>query len=641
LIRLLAAALLSLFALFAGAHPACAAAEGERVTEFASDITILRDGALEISERIEVVSEGIAIRHGIFRDFPTTYLDSAGNRRRVGFEVQSVTRDGRAEPYVVETIANGRRVRIGSDVALLPPGQHIYEIHYRTDRQIGFFEQHDELYWNVTGYWDFPIAAAEVVVHAPGPITRHDFFTGPIGSAGKNAVPTQLAADTLRVRSAPLAPEESLLVAVAFPKGAVVPPTTLQLAFDVLGDNATVLAALVGLIALFAYYLIAWLYFGRDPARGVIMPLFAPPKGFSAAALRFVDRMGFDQKTFAATLIEMAVKGYITISEESDVYTLTRTGKSEDDARLVSAERAVARHLFADGDAIELRHVNHRTIRKALGALQTTLQIEDEGTYFVTNRIWFIGGLALLALSAGAVALFSDVPEETAIILVGLTLWSAVSSTALYHMVEAWRAAFGMSQRFRHFAAAIWATLAAAAFVAPLVFGVYALREALPIVALGAIVLQGMLAVLFYQLLKAPTAAGAKIRDQIDGFQMFLETAERERLEVLHPPDVTPELFQKYLPYAIALDAENEWGAKFEAEAARAGIPPDQVNRPPTWYHGGSFQRLGTTRFASSIGNAVAGAAAASATPPGSRSAFGGGRSGGGGFGGGGRGGGW
>jgi uncharacterized membrane protein len=149
-----------------------------------------------------------------------------------------------------------------------------------------------------------------------------------------------------------------------------------------------------------------------------------------------------------------------------------------------------------------------------------------------------------------------------------------------------------------------------------------------------------VLAYVFYHLLKAPTLAGAKIRDQIDGFRMFLTTAEKDRLEILHPPHVTPDVFEKYLPYAIALDSENEWSRKFEAEAGRAGVAPSAQGYSPRWYSGSSFRRLGTTGFASSLGSAVAGATAAAASAPGRSSGSGGGGSSGGGGGGGG-GGGW
>jgi hypothetical protein len=643
LIRLFAAALSLALALLAAPSLLCAAEADERIVSFSSDITIASDGTLDVRETMIVLSAGQQIRHGIFRDIPTTYFDVLRNRRRVGFEVVEVARDGRAEPYVVENIPNGKRIRIGSEVALLPPGRHEYVVRYRTDRQIGFFDDHDELFWNATGYWPFRIDAAEAVIHAPAgvPITEHNFYTGPVGTPGKNAVVAALAADTLRFRSAPLAPEEALIVAVGFRKGAVTPPTPAERTLGFLADNATILSALAGLLALFLYYLIAWWYFGRDPARGIIVPLFAPPRGFSAAATRFVHRMGYDRKAFAAAIIEMAVKGYLAVFEHDDMYTLRRTGKSEEEAGLVPAERAVAKCLFANRKEISLVQVNHRPIGRAVAALQQALRREDEGVYFVTNRAWFFGGMAILALSAAAVALLSDVPETTAIILVWLTLWSAATSFLVYRMAEAWQGVFtAAGRRIRHFGAAVMASLGSLAFLIPLILGIGFLSTVLPFVALAALVLQGVLAVVFYQLLKAPTAAGARIRDQIEGFQMFLTTAERERLEVLHPPDVTPELFERFLPYAIALDAENEWSRKFELEAARAGLSPEQASRPPHWYSGNAFSRLGATGFASSIGGAVASATAASATAPGRTSGLRGGGSSGG-WGGGGRGGGW
>src|SRR5258707_1359489 len=72
---------------------------------------------------------------------------------------------------------------------------------------------------------------------------------------------------------------------------------------------------------------------------------------------------------------------------------------------------------------------------------------------------------------------------------------------------------------------------------------------------------------------------------------MYLTAVETPRQEVLHPPQVTPEVFEKFLPYAIALDAENAWSRKFEAEAARAGEAPGQKSYTPPWYSGSSFDR--------------------------------------------------
>jgi uncharacterized membrane protein YgcG len=397
----------------------------------------------------------------------------------------------------------------------------------------------------------------------------------------------------------------------------------------------------VGLAGIGIYYFAAWLNFGRDPARGVIIPLFAPPKDFSAASVRFVDRMGYDRKTFAAALVAMAVKGYLRIAEDGGTYTLERTDRNETDAGLAKTEIALARALFSSGNRIELKNKNHATVSRAINGLRSTLKRIDEGVYFVSNRIWFFGGLAILVLSGLAATLLADEPEPAMGMLIWVSAWTAGTSFLLHRVWQQWSTVFaGPGFWIVNLIGAILTTLFALPFVFGLLFGLYAFGETVPFLATLALIAQGVLAYVFYHLLKAPTLAGAKIRDQIDGFRMFLTTAERPRLEVLHPPHVTPEVFEKYLPYAIALDSENAWSRKFEAEAAEAGVAPDQRNYSPSWYSGSSFNRLGTTGFASSLGGAVAGATAAAATAPGRSSGSGGGGSSGGGGGGGG-GGGW
>jgi uncharacterized membrane protein len=119
-------------------------------------------------------------------------------------------------------------------------------------------------------------------------------------------------------------------------------------------------------------------------------------------------------------------------------------------------------------------------------------------------------------------------------------------------------------------------------------------------------------------------------------------TAEKDRLEKLNPPEITPEVFERFLPYAIALDCENQWSKRFEAEAAAAGMAPDSAysGYTPLWYSGSSFSRLGAAGFSSALGATMATAAASAAVAPGSSSGSGGGGSSGGGGGGGG-GGGW
>jgi len=124
--------------------------------------------------------------------------------------------------------------------------------------------------------------------------------------------------------------------------------------------------------------------------------------------------------------------------------------------------------------------------------------------------------------------------------------------------------------------------------------------------------------------------------DQIEGFKLFLSVAEKERLNLLNPPERTPELFEKYLPYALALDVEVQWTEQFAeimAQAAAAGAA-----YAPVWYSGRSWDGYAFTDFSSGLGGSFSGAIASSSAAPGSSSGFsgGGGSSGGGGGGGGG-----
>ena len=137
---------------------------------------------------------------------------------------------------------------------------------------------------------------------------------------------------------------EGLTIVVAWPKGYVHEPTRSEEINDLLRDNQSWVILLVGLCALLAYYLVAWVMVGRDPQAGVVITRYEPPSGLSPATARFVARMGYDHKAFAAALVNLAVKGLIEISETDDAYTLKRTGKESEN--LAAGEKAILKHLF-------------------------------------------------------------------------------------------------------------------------------------------------------------------------------------------------------------------------------------------------------------------------------------------------------
>jgi uncharacterized membrane protein YgcG len=619
----------------------------ERITDFSSEVNVAQTGALTVTETISVISEGDEIRHGIFRVFPTTYHTASGRTIHVGFDVLSATRDGHAEPYSVDSVDDGERVKIGDKDVLIEPGAHTYTLTYATNRQIGFFSDHDELDWNVTGnFWKFPIDRAEATIKLPAGATimQWAFYTGPAGSRDRNARAERVTdREILFKTTAPLGREEGLTVAVGFSRGAVLPPSPAELREEFIRDNAAAIVAATGVLILLIYFSVAWYTHGRDPRRGVIIPLFAPPQNFSPAAVRFVHRMAYDRKSYAASLVDMAVKGYLTITEAHGNYTLTRTGKTVGEAGLARTESAIAGELFESKNAIELKQENHGTISASITALKTALRNECEKVYFVTNHAWFVGGLAILGVTAVATALLCDNAPVAAFMLVWLSGWSVGTSLLLHRAYDEWMSVVaGPGSRIANFISAIFATAFAVPFTGGLVVGMFFLAQSIALLATLALFAGGVASYVFYHLLKAPTLAGARIYDQIDGFRLFLMTAEKDRLEKLNPPEITPQVFERFLPYAIALDCENQWSKRFEAEAAAAGTAPGSAygGYTPLWYSGSSFSRLGAAGFSSALGASMATAAASAAVAPGSSSgSSGGGFSGGGGGGGGG--GGW
>jgi len=166
-------------------------AVGERIISYGSDVRVGADGVLTVTETIRVNAEGDDIRHGIFRDFPTRYQRPGQRTVRVGFDVQSVQRDGQPEHYTTERISGGVRVKIGDADTNVERGQHTYVLRYTTTRQLGFFDGYDELYWNVTGnFWAFPIDSAEVRIHLPQAVpfgAERSFYTGGQGATGHDA----------------------------------------------------------------------------------------------------------------------------------------------------------------------------------------------------------------------------------------------------------------------------------------------------------------------------------------------------------------------------------------------------------------------------------------------------------------------
>ena len=618
--------------------PSASSAE-ERILSYVSDIAVQRDASLEVMETISVRAENDAIRHGIYRDFPTRYRGRRGGQVRVDFKFQGATLDGQPVEASTESIRSGVRIKLGDPDNYVDPGDHRYVIRYRTTRQLGRFERFDELYWNVTGNgWIFPIDRAEARITLPSSTQfgQRAVYTGPQGATGKQArVVSERPGEIVFQTTGPLGPNEGLTVAVAWPKGVVAEASADQQRRWWLADYGPLIAGALALIGIFGFYGFAWHRAGRDPRPGTVVPLFSPPDDLSPASMRYVWKMKADNRAFAAALVAMGVKGHVRLVEEDGGWLSsdkTRIERLPGSTPLAADEEAALRELASTGSSIVMEQKNHARFSSAKKGLEEILKTAYEGKLFHRNWGWAIAGLLLLltglwlvaaaiVASAGASDLaMVAIPAGALIITVLLALViqdSSGTGKCLLTILAVLAGTVAVALGFAVIPAAIqtgwWQPLA------------------LPLVALPVVISA-------FWWMSAPTKEGRSVLDRIAGFRQYLSIAERERLDRMTAPEDTPEVFERYLPYAIALGVENRWADRFRDVLAAASL--QRQAHAFSWYSGSRSPWNDADGFVGDVGSSLASSVSSASTAPGSSSGSGGGGSSGGGGGGGG-GGGW
>ncbi len=616
----------------------------EEILSFHSDIQVNSDGSLHVIESIKVRAENLQIKRGIFRDFPTVYHDNMGTTTRVGFKVLSVKRDGMPEEYHLSSLSNGVRIYIGKQDIILAPNIYTYQIEYRSTRQLGFFDEFDELYWNVTGNgWMFPIQQASASVVLPQDVAASQInmagYTGAQGSGDQFLTHHIVDYNEFYYETTqPLSPYEGLTIVLDWPKGIINEPSLQQRWEYFIQDNKHNLYASGGLILVFIYYLLVWLKVGKDPDKGVIVPLYQAPEGFSPASIRFVSEMSYDDKCFSAALVNLAVKGAININQDvKGKFTLNKNETSN--IELAPGEAVMMQELFEEGDNITLKQSEHVRIGSALRKHASSLYEDYEKLYYRTNKKFFIPGIILSLVAI--ILSFTNMQDQE---IVSSTLFVGIFTLIPFVIL-------GMSFR-RFFKQRKFQSLAS--IVIQLVFfGIFftvsgdiirlAFMQNMHLVAWPVVISVYLLLacnILFEQWLKAPTLAGRKLLDQIEGLKLYLNVAEADEIRLSDKPQFTTDIFEKFLPYAIALGVENAWSKQLDTAINAGAI---QANYQPNGfaYHN-SYHSFGS--FTESLSSNMTAAVSSSSTAPGSSSGSSssgssGGSSGGGGGGGGG--GGW
>jgi predicted membrane protein DUF2207 len=637
---------------------AASAPAAEAIEHFNSVVQVAKDGELTVTETIRVNAEGREIRHGLYRDFPFTFKDAKG-LHEVTFSLTGITRDGRNEPYHTERQHGVLRIYAGDPNTIVPRGQHTYVFRYRTGRQIRWFDGKPELDWNVTGnFWHFPILAADYRLELPSGVrpVRWTAFTGRLGARGTNwrGDFSPLGALTVAI-TRPLAAGEGLTVAAEIPAGAVEPPSqSTELWYEILDNRAWIFGG-IGFVLVFAYYFAAWKAVGRDPKGGIVIPLFHPPAGISPGLANYIHNWGFGRekwRAFTAAALSMAVRGLLKFDRSGGGLTLKETGKKPDSGDpLPGGERAILTWLDGHGGNVVIDRASGTKVAELGAKFTTGIEAESRNKFFRRNLGYVIAGFAMTAVVVLGEILFGGLQDEDIAVMFGF--FFAAFFIGIF-IVPVLLSIFRGRHQFAGVVRGVMSLIVVAIFVslaAPAIqrlfpdgFGAmlpkaWALLASypFPLVLLTAFAaLNG----LFSYLMRAPTALGRPVMDQLNGFRLYLETAEKDRLN-MQAPEITADRFEALLPYAVALDVEKPWAQAFDSALRRAnpGDADPMRSYQPTWSSGGGWSSGGD--FASAVSASVVSvsSAFASAEPASSGSGGGGGGSGGGGGGGGG--GGW
>ncbi len=486
-----------------------AQAEYFTINRFHSDIEVHEDATCTVVESIEVTFH--RERHGIFRDIPYKYRTDLGETIRMPIDVAAVTDNrGNAWQTKVERTGNVVHIRIG-DPDQYVDGRQVYVITYTIENALLFFDRHDELYWNVTGdEWEAVIEEASATIRLPSGADTERFqygcYTGRRGSTDTSCVWEVLASGAAFRTLHPLGANEGFTIALGWNKGVVTPPSAWQqfLWRTNIRDNWTLIVPVFVLL----FMIRQWWRYGRDPkVREAITVQYDPPAVGGtpitpAEAGALVDER-LDPRDITASVISLAVKGYLRIEEktrtilifESTDYELTRL--KEADSGLGPFEARLLAALFPAGAATVTISELKNKFYKHLPALKSAVQqMLMDKKYFAAAPDKVRGRYVMYA------------------VLVAIGVFVVGFATA-------------ESVPFRPIIAAI-----ASAFIVAL-FGV-----AMP----------------------AKTRLGAEANMHVRGFQTFMERVEKDQLERMGEKD----LFYRHLPYAIALNVADQWAGAFE-----------------------------------------------------------------------------
>jgi hypothetical protein len=559
-------------------------AQPERVLSFHSEIEIDTSSTITVKEFIKIYANGTIFKRGITRSIPTVKADSSGKKVKLDYNILSVERDGKISKYHTEKRKDNIIIYVGESDVFLTEGIYNYTITYRMGGQIRFFEAYDEIYWNVNGFnWAIPFdqVSSQIILPKGGNIIQKACYTGRYGSNSSNCSATLLSENSIRFNADNLRAGENLTIALGFNKGIIKqpppppPPTFLQ------KYGALILSGFIS-FALLLYYGLTWLKFGIDPPKPTVIPQFEIPNNMTPASIGMLDKLRYHGDLITGTILNLAVKGYLKIEENTQdyVFGLFKSKKfsihklKDDNGELKDEEQMLFSKLFSGTSTLVLDGKYNSKIQSAVTAFKASLKKQHHGLIYqgFNFKFWIVP-----ILTIGAYVLL--------FVILAKKFFQGKNDGVIFVLF----------------------------------------------------LLSNIVFFLIYQyLIRKPAVEKLRLKSLIDGFKMYMSAAEEKQIAHFNPPDLTPDIFEKLLPYAVVLGAEDVWGEKFQNLIDKSIIGQDYQ---PIWYTGGHIGNFST--FNHTLNSSLSNSLSKSATPPSSSGSGSGGGGFSGGGGGGGGGGGW
>lgn len=548
----------------------------EGITNYSVDIQVEITGDIQVVEVINVIAEGNQIRRGIFRELPK-YFTFEGVRQSYDYELISVTRDGQPETVTELDEGNAINWRVGQADVFLTPGPYEYRFEYRVPNVIQRHDDRDEFYWNAIGqYWVFPIEQADVSIQFPdgSSVLDTSAYTGRFGNTGDDAIIRVAGSNVRATATQTLPPQSGLSISTSIEKGIINPLTDAQKAQLFWLRFGGIILLISGGLGLTSYYLFAWNRVGRDPVKRPVFARYEPPKTKSGEPYSPAAAHYIHHKGFRGMDALSSLLMQLGTENVLDIEANKKRTKIKQigpDPRQKDANTLLEEILPRSG-TLDLDGGTDTAFHKGVTAFHQTIAKRYGKTYYKRNVLW-----AMLGIFAS-------------ILLAAVVVASPVAKNS------------------------------------PLIIALF----------IGLVLLN----ILFLILLPAPTERGADVSAELEGFKLYLETAEEKRLNMADPisgqaPPMTVELYERFLPYAMALGVEKPWTKQFETS-----LPREAKEYQPSYAHGNALSRRGgPVNFSRSLGRTLTAGVAAAAPVSQSSGSGGGGFSGGGGGGGGG--GGW